>query len=333
MPRFTAPRVFSALAIAVCVSLSIPVLLTQRAYVVDWTNHLWLIDQQAHALTANGHPTFFLSSDRTGLLYPFFAFYGGTLYALAGALAVALGSSQASYLVWWIAGFAMAYGGTWWIGRLAGLGRAAAHAPALVIVTSAYFLTNLYGRGAFSEFVATAAIPLATAGAVALVTQEQPPVATGVALVFATVIVTGSHNITLLWGAVVAALLVAALVPALGSWAWARRPRIALVLVLVALATMVNGWFLVPDIIYADRVNASPEGAAFYGDVTLHDWGTILVPWRSIPPTSRTSTTSTSRCPCWPPPGAWPQVWPISAGSRRLCGVHSWACAPCSSSS
>ncbi len=68
----------------------------------------------------------------------------------------------------WSLGFAMAYGGTWWLARQAGVGAALAHLPALVVVTGAYALTNVYSRGALSEFVAGSAIPLAVASGWAL---------------------------------------------------------------------------------------------------------------------------------------------------------------------
>jgi hypothetical protein len=283
MPAGVVSFVAAALAIAVCVSLVIPVVLTDRTYIVDWTNHLWLIDQQSRQISELGHPSFFVSSQKTGLLYPFFAFYGGTLYALAAGLAIALGSSQASYLVWWAVGFAMAYGGAWWFARSVGLTRTVAHAPALVVVTSAYYLTNLYGRGAWPEFVATAAIPLVAAAMTALMRQTRVRLTTCLALLFATIILTGSHNITLLYATAFGGLTIVALAPAGGRWIWARRRRAGLVLALCAAATAVNAWFLVPDIAYSDEVIGSLGADAFYDNLSLHDWTTILFPWRMVP--------------------------------------------------
>ena len=56
-----------------------------------------------------------------------------------------------------------AYGGFYWLGRLAGLGRFVAQVPALIFVTSAYYVTLIYGRGDWPEFVAVSSMPLLVA--------------------------------------------------------------------------------------------------------------------------------------------------------------------------
>src|SRR5207342_2214072 len=113
-------------------------------YFADWENHLYLIDRQSDAIRESGLPSAFLHTAETGLFYPQPAFYGATLYAIGGYLAVATGSSWAAYLLLWALSVAMAYGGTWWLARQAGVGALLAHLPALVVVTSAYALTNVY---------------------------------------------------------------------------------------------------------------------------------------------------------------------------------------------
>ena len=74
-----------------------------------------------------------------------------------------------------------------------------AHAPAIVFVTSAYYVTNLYGRGAWAEFMAVSALPLVLAASLRLV-RGRLSVGPVVCLVAASVVFSGSHNITLLWG-------------------------------------------------------------------------------------------------------------------------------------
>jgi hypothetical protein len=67
--------------------------------------------------------------------HPVIAYVGVTVIAIAGA-----------------------YVGTLWLGRQFGLRRWVAHAPALTVVTSAYYVTDLYGRGAWPEFIAASSI-------------------------------------------------------------------------------------------------------------------------------------------------------------------------------
>ena len=58
-----------------------PLVLTSSTFGQDWPNHLWLVWQQSRNITALGHPSYFLQS-HLGAFYPFYAFYGGTLYAV-----------------------------------------------------------------------------------------------------------------------------------------------------------------------------------------------------------------------------------------------------------
>src|SRR5262249_43945425 len=135
-----------------------------------------------------------------GLFNPVFAFYGGTLFALTGALGVVLGESTIpAFALVTLLAIAAAYGGLLWLARQLGVRGVVAHAPAIVFVTSAFYVTNLYGRGAWSEFVAVSALPLVVAASLRLV---RGPWRVGpiVSLVAASALFSGSHNITLLLG-------------------------------------------------------------------------------------------------------------------------------------
>jgi hypothetical protein len=55
-----------------------PALFTPYGFGPDYTNHLWLVWQQALAISHNHHPTLYLQSDH-GIFEPFYGFYGGTL--------------------------------------------------------------------------------------------------------------------------------------------------------------------------------------------------------------------------------------------------------------
>ncbi len=115
----------------------------------------------------------------------------------------------------------------WWLGRQIGLSRWAAHLPGFVVVTAAYYLTDAYARGAWTELVALSAVPMFLAGGVRLLSGPWKPAPVAL-FALATIVLTGSHNLTLLWSAlvigpaaVVAWLLSAATVP---RHAGSRRP-------------------------------------------------------------------------------------------------------------
>src|SRR5262249_31977796 len=134
---------------------------------------------------------------------------GGTLFALTGALAALLGASTIlAFEVVTVAAIAAAYGGLFWLARQLGVRGLLAHAPAIVFVTSAYYVTNLYGRGAWSEFMAVSALPLVAAASLRLV-RGRLSVGPVACLVAASVVFSGSHNITLLWGTTLAVVALA----------------------------------------------------------------------------------------------------------------------------
>ena len=157
--------------------VGLPALLSRNGFSLDFTNHLWLVWVQDHAISAQGHPTFFLHTAQQsgGVFDPFFMFYGGTLYAVTGALSALLGHSpRVAYVISILLGVAASYGGLLWLARQLGARTWMAHAPAVAFVGGAYYVTNLYGRGAWPEFVATAAIPLLVASGLSVARSRRP---------------------------------------------------------------------------------------------------------------------------------------------------------------
>src|SRR5262249_42306499 len=127
---------------------------------VDFTNHLWLVWVAGKAFVQAGHPTYFINTTTQGVFNPWFAFYGGTLYMITGAISELLGGHPViAYVGVTMLAIAGCYLGTLCPARQFGLRGWIAHAPALAVVTSAYYITNLYGRGAWPEFVAVSSIP------------------------------------------------------------------------------------------------------------------------------------------------------------------------------
>jgi hypothetical protein len=276
-------------ALAICLVLLAPAILTSRTFGPDWTVHLWLLSAQGDAI-AHGAPSLFFNADPMGAFYPHFAFYGGTLYALGGGISALLGGAPVvAYLIMWLVGFLMAYCGTLWLSLQAGLRDWRAHAAPVVVVTSAYYLTNAYARGTWPELIATSAIPLVLAATVHLLRAERVTLGPAAALIFGATIFTGSHNISLLWGTVtilVLAVLGAIAVPSL------RRlhvKRILTIAVLGGAGIAVNAWFLFPDLAYAKRTGITAASGLF---LDVSHWfgslGNVFDPLRHTPGQSTT---------------------------------------------
>jgi hypothetical protein len=234
----------------VILALAAPAIFTRSGFVDDWVNHLWLTWLQSREISATGVPSLFLNAEPMGVFYPNYAFYGGSIYALGGYLTAATGAPIAVFVAMIVAAFASAYGGTLWIARQAGVNGVAAHMPAAIVVSGAYYLSLAYGRGSWPELIATSALPVVLAAAIRILRRGY---STGsiAALALATVVWSGSHNVSLLWGTVFLAAVTIVLVVAFLPDVTMVTVRWAGIVGGVMLgAVMVNGWFLYPDLAY-----------------------------------------------------------------------------------
>src|SRR5262249_13120599 len=178
-----------------------------------------------------------------------------------------------------------AYGGLFWLARQLGVKGLLAHAPAIVFVTSAYYVTTLYGKGAWVEFMAVSMLPLVLAASLRLVRGRMSlgPIA---CLVAATAVFSGSHNITLLWGSTLAIVALA------GYWLASGRSRelpwrrVLAVAGLIALGVGLNGWYLLPDLSYAHDTNISGIIIPYADTWRFNTFGAIFDPLRYVPPQS-----------------------------------------------
>jgi len=287
--RLPVVLVDALLASAAVLMVAAPMLFTDSGFGLDFTNHLWLTWVAGRELVAAGHPGYFVSASGLGVFDPWFAFYGGTLYTVTGAISELLGGHPAlAFVGVSTIAIAGAYGGTLWLGRQLGLARWISHAPALVVITSAYYVTNLYGRGAWPEFMATSAIPPLLASALHLVRAPRWRPWPVLLLALVTVCFTGSHNITLLWGTTIGAL--AALAGWLALHGRTRLPARRLIAVAgLALASMaVNAWFLLPDVSYGRYVQIYAGTHSGAGDGYFDLPQVLFDPLRYVP---RQSTT------------------------------------------
>jgi hypothetical protein len=235
----------------------------------DWSFHLWYVWHQSLSIRADHLPSLFLSYSG-GVLDPLYAFYGGTLYALTGTLSLILGNSPLiAYVLAYVAGFAAAYGGWYWAARMAGAGRCAAHVPGALFITSPYYLTLIYGRGDWPEFMGVSAIPLVVAAGLAVARTDRPRLAPAIALAGSGVVFCGSHNLTLLWGTTILLLggfVIVLCVPE-ARRAISRNRAVACrrglrVAGLMIPALLVSAWFLVPTVSYESHTHIS--GAYLY---------------------------------------------------------------------
>ena len=237
--------------VAVILVLASPAVFSSSGFVDDWVDHLWLAWMQSREIRQSGLPSLFVHAGGLGVFYPNFLFYGGTLYAIAGYLMVLNREPTAVFVGLIVAAFCSAYGGTWWIARQAGVNSLVAHLPATILVSGAYYLSVAYGRGSWPELMATSAIPLLLACALSIIRRGPRP-GPVLGLAIATVFWSGSHNISLVWGATF--LVVIAVVAAI---AFARQltrkllVRAGMAVGVIALGILVNGWFLLPDLRYA----------------------------------------------------------------------------------
>ena len=288
--RTGAALAHSGFALTVSLILLSPMFLTGRTFGPDWTNHLWVMNAQADSISQGG-PSLFLHADQVGVFYPHFAFYGGTLYAFGGAISAVLGGqSVVAYLVLWLAGFMMAYGGMFWLSVQAGLGGWQAHIAPLVLLTSAFYVTNAFARGVLPELIAVSAIPLLLAAVLAMARAPKLTFWPCAAFVLAATVFTGSHNLTLVWGTIaIGALAVVAVltVPALR-----RVParRLLAIAGLGSLAVAVNAWFLLPDLFYAhDTVASSPDDGLVYASDFFNTPANLFSLVRRAPDESNTA--------------------------------------------
>jgi hypothetical protein len=240
--------------LAIIAALAWPLLFTNATFSEDWLNHLWYMWHQSRAIEAGHLPSLFLNYSG-GVFYPFYAFYGGTLYALAGALSLALGNAPLdAYVFSYLLGFAAAYGGWYWMARTFGLRGWLAHMPAIAFVTSASYLTTIYGLGDWPEFIAVSTMPLMIASAISVLRSPRLSFWPAGALAGSSVVFFGSHLLTAVWGTTLLLLLALALAAGVPEVRRGLTRASALrVLGLVGPALLVSAWFLLPVLAYESQ--------------------------------------------------------------------------------
>ena len=258
----TAPSVRTAaavLGVAALLVLLTWTLLTDASHLVaDFAADTWMIAHQAEALRHGAFPSLSLTTE-SAAFYPVYAFYGGTLFAFGGIVALLVGSAVAAQTILYLLALSAAYGGWLWLARMAGLRSWPAHAPAIVYLTAPYVLTNINVREDLPEVTATSTIPLMVAATLSILRADRLRAGPAAALAASTIVFGGSHNLTLLWGTTILAIggvIVALAVPQARNLVTGRGTLRVVSIVIPAMA--VNAWYLLPDLAYqADTVIAN----------------------------------------------------------------------------
>jgi hypothetical protein len=246
-------------------TLAVPFLVHQNSW-YEWANALWLLQLQAAHVSAYGAPTFFLHGANM-IFYPQYLFYAGPLFSVLAYPAVVFGSWPVFAAVT-VATFIAMSAGLSWTARNLGVPPRLAIVPGVLFATTPYIVSNLYGRGAWTELVASGALAVALGSATSLLTVRSRSQAAMVAvLAVAVAAIAGTHNLTLLFSALLAPVLGLALLPILRSSRAELLRRYALVIAGAVIGLALCAAFLAPEVWLSGRTEL---GSSVLSDNLLH---------------------------------------------------------------
>jgi len=231
--------------------LLLPILFTDRTFASDWGNHSWLVYMQGLNIGVFHEPSIYLQST-LGAFYPYYAFYGGTFYAVSGLIAKIF-STDFAVLLSYAGAIAASYLGWTWMARMAGVRGWRAQLPGLIAVTAPIFVSNLYGRGGIPEVAGTSMLPLVAAAGISLVREPRMRLRDMAAFVVGLVFLTGSHALSMVWGIAFLGLLAALLIACHWRFVTRRLTRLLGLAWLAVLAGCINAWMLGPLILFHSR--------------------------------------------------------------------------------
>jgi hypothetical protein len=304
------------LATAMVILVAAPLIFTRSGFALDFTNSLWMTWVAGKEMVAAGHPSYFLNTNVMGVFYPLLAFEGATTLIITGGLGELIGGHPLIAFVG-VTTLAIAadYVAALWLARRFGVRGWIAHVPSITIVTSAYYITNLYGRGAWQEFIALAALPPLAASGVWLAQSRSWRVGPVLVFVLSSTVLTGTHNITLVYGTTAAAIGLIAAWLAFGAPSDLPYRRLAAIAGLGVVGVMINAWYLLPDIAYEQFVGAhvasTPGSSLWLGTGFFNTPGIVLDPFRSVPSQSTTPALYVQA-------PVWLLAWGVVAGGLVL---------------
>ena len=249
--------------------IALPFVIDQNAW-YEWANALWLLDLQTAHVGAHGLPTYFIDAPEQ-YFYPNFVFYGGTAFSVLAYPALVLGTWPV-FAASTVAAFIATSAGIGWTARNLGVPPRLSAIPGVLFALTPYTVSNLYGRGAWSELIAVGALSVALGAATSLTSGRARNVPWTVAVLAGAVAsIAGTHNITLLFSALLAPVLALALLPLLTGERRLLIRRHLLVLAGALTGIAVCGAFLIPDLWLSKRTLASTISHSFLSQLTGFD--------------------------------------------------------------
>jgi hypothetical protein len=270
--------------------LALPFILRQNAW-WEWQNAYWLLERQAAHVSAHGTPTFFLHT-KVATFYPHHLLYGGPLLTVLAYPAAIVGAWPV-FVASVVAAMVAGYLGIWWTARNLGLSRGLAVLPALTFSATPYLVTDLYGRGAWTEQIAVNAAAVMLGAATALLWHPDRGRRRALAaMTLSTATVAGTHNLTLMMAGVLLPLVLIALTPMLpGPRDWRQLLRtLGAILAATLLGAGLVGAFLIPNLWFGGMTFVTDANVSQLqlGNIapSLHP-STVLSPWPVIPASQR----------------------------------------------
>ena len=190
------------LCFAVSLLPSLMLLLPYAHYSMDWINHEWMINYFAEYFRQHLSFPYSLNTTRiAGLAYP--VFYGFLFYPLMGLLSLVV-SAAIAIRVCAVALFVFQFRCIQALFIKIGASEFESNSIAALIIWSTYSLTNLYARGAHTEFFATGLLTANLYFGFCLFFEKSLPKKKKVAWTFALIftLAAGIHPISALYGAV-----------------------------------------------------------------------------------------------------------------------------------
>lgn len=174
-----------------------PFAASQNAW-AEWANPFYFLSDQHDQLFSSEFPNYFLNSHQTGVFYPLHLFYSGfTTLLFASVLYV--------FPVFWIFllsiffAYIALYFGSYQLLRFVGGDRLTSVGLALCVTISPYLVTELYGRGAWSELIGVSFCVLSISWFLRLFkNQNQLSWLEETGFIFSTAIAVSAHNISIL---------------------------------------------------------------------------------------------------------------------------------------
>jgi hypothetical protein len=187
---------FQLLTFLVLLFLTLPFAFRETAW-SEWANPYWFLVEQTNQVRRFGFPTFFLHSDVSGTAYPNHVFYAGFTIAVMSYLA-AIFTPWVIFVFSIFVGFSVSWMGFYWVTVHFSKDKFISRSVAFVAITSPYFVTNIYGRGAWAEFLGCSFGIFLVGSLIVVPKIEDGPIKFLAPSFVGAIFLAGTHNISLL---------------------------------------------------------------------------------------------------------------------------------------